>query len=67
MITEYHLEIIRHQLIKGAFKPDWCAFNSNTYSLSEARGAKRRLEEMGYKVRIVKYKQAAPKRIGVVK
>lgn len=66
MITEYHLEV-KNLGTSHAYNTGWAEFTSNTYSLPSARREKSRLEDHGYQVRIVKYKQAAPKRIGVVK
>lgn len=60
MIIEYRIEV-------QTYTQRWVEFTSNTYSLSDAKLEKKRLEGLGYKVRIVKYTQAAPKRVGVVK
>ena len=67
MITEYHLEVKNLGVPSHVYKTWWAEFTSNTYSLPSARREKSRLEDHGYQVRIVKYTQAAPKRIGVVK
>jgi len=60
VIIEYRIEV-------KAYSQRWFEFSSNAYSLLGARNQKVRLEGLGYKVRIVKYTQAAPKRVGVVK